>query len=1263
MRRILVAGTSLALVATGAIAFQSSQSESQSPDTPTAQTALSGTCAPGYMPISAVAREVANEMSREGESPQAAEFQLELAEAGANVETELVVELARELPQSAQVKPADWDSWCVPRKRPESVGELSALASERAIPRMAPLPMGFAPGAFAAAVAQRNAMAAGSVPGTSGIGRLYGKGPLIVNDERYDEVNGLGLVENSGRIDSFAWDPAANRLFAAVGTGGVWYTDDVANANQVPAEPTESLRWRNATGDLPTTVTGAVEWTPARGGTLLALTGDPTFGSNAFTGIGAYYSTDLGQHWTRAKGVPNGGLGFQLAVDPADSRRIYAATQMGLFRSTDGGRSYTNVNLPTGAVETDGQSCAGVTNFSQRAECALANVVTDVVVLKPGGLGTETQQHTVVATVGWRGGNRPNATDNNGAVQSPNNGVYRSTSGRPGTFKDLDMEMHGFVGEQKNIGRIELGAAVGPDQDHDFLYAIVQDAELLNDGGVIGIDVPDTSDSEDIVKEPLGTTVLNGIYVSKDFGDTWVLMEKGTEIASDVTSGSALNVTGTALGFQPGVQAWYNLHIKPDPTKTDPLTHVPTRLVFGLEEVWANDPLVTQDAQPLDGPTKFSVVGKYFAGESCLLLSLGLPACPGDREPLEQDNLTTHPDQQESIWIKDKDVQGGLQLVVGNDGGAYRYRFESDSDDKLDNTHWYEGDNNGFSTLLPYFAAVAKDGTVWAGLQDNGNLRVSPKTRNQYETYGGDGFFTAVDPDDSDTSYEEYVAAAMSVTEDGGRSWRSIDPELTAPKFSTPFAMDPLNADHLVVAGREVAETLEGPQTSSGMGEGTQWRKVYDLGTKTQPGNAEAVATTDDPNNSMSAVDVVGDAVYVAFCGNCDTLNKRRPKDHLFTTGIATNVGGSEMREAGTPKGWHFFRKVGVDSDADKLYGLPNRYITSIAVDPERPRTVFASLGGYTRRWLPAGATGDVNYNIGEGHLYRSTDAGKHWTDVTGNLPDAPATWVELRGGQLLVGTDVGAFASNMRGKTSDKPQFAPLEDVPAVPITSIQLQPGSKKRAVLATYGRGIWTYDFDNLVAPPQPPVDPDEPPARVGVAYKSYNFEAGPQGWTSVVSEDPQGVPIQWTYGSPGMGADGSTNSAGRAWSVAGEAGYVDKQDSVLLSPPIDTTQAGPAVIQFGMLLDTEAGFDEVTVQYRKATDTTGDWKSLGSYSGQFPEYPKWSIVGLPFDSPGGEVQFRFRFLTDEICSFQPNPICAGGGGWEGVRVDNVKVGKPR
>ena len=501
--------------------------------------------------------------------------------------------------------------------------------------------------------------------------------------------------------------------------------------------------------------------------------------------------------------------------------------------SRDAGRSYENADLPTGP-------CHGVTNVSQKPECAFANSVTDVVVSQPGGKNTTTSAGTVVATVGWRGGQKKNR---DGSVQSPRNGVYRSATGAAGSFSKLAVT--GFA-NQDAIGRTELGQAVGAKQDHDVLYAMVQDANLLNNGGVFGIDVPEGSSS------PLGTTVLNGLYVSTDFGTTWSRLASGTQLAADPTTGSALVGTGQATGYQPGVQGWYNLWVQPDPTRAT-ATGVPTRLAFGLEEIWSND--VPQVPVPLDGsvPAKFRVVAKYFGGDSCLLLSAGLPTCPGDREPTDNGD-TTHPDQQEGIWVPDAAVDGGVQLVVGNDGGTYRYRFESDDDGELDNSHWGPGDQQGYGTLLPYIATMAKDGTVYGGLQDNGNLKIDGGTRKQYETYGGDGFFSAVDPADSDTTYEEYTNAAISVSTDGGSSWKSMDPGLTASKFSNPFVMDPKDANHLVTAGREVVETLVGPSTTDGMTNASDadastdtWIKVFDLGTRAHPGDANATSSDHRP--------------------------------------------------------------------------------------------------------------------------------------------------------------------------------------------------------------------------------------------------------------------------------------------------------------------------------------------------------------------------------------------------------------------------------
>lgn len=1159
-------------------------------------------CAPGFQPVDEALREVRAEMRSESESE----------EADGEHEEELVREAVRELPMLRGTDPDDWDGLCVVSKRPESLKELNALFETRAMSRLAPLGS-YREGAPYAATRQAAELRPGSVAGTGGTARLHGRGPLIVDDPAYPEVNGLGLTHNMGRIDSYALDPAHHRIFAAVGNGGIWRSDDMA------------AHWRDATGNLPTTVTGAVGWTRYGGGRLIALTGEPTFGASAYTGLGAYWSGDLGKHWKRAKGVPSGALGFAVAVDQAHPKKVYLATQKGLFGSVDGGKSYRNLRLPTGP-------CAGVTNTSEKPECALANVVTDVVVAAKGGVGTETRAGTVVATVGWRGGQRTNA---DGSVQSPRNGVYRSATGKARSFRKLDTT--GFAA-QDAIGRVELGNAVGPQQDHDILYAVVQDANLLNSGGIAGIDTPDQGGPP-----PVGTTVLNGIYVSTDFGASWTELVSGTELTTDPTSGSALFGTGTAIGYQPGVQGWYNQWIQPDPTRAD-ANGVPTRLAFGLEEVWAND--IAQAGEPLDGsvPVHFAVVGKYFGGDTCLLLSAGLPACPTDRDPTD-DGSTTHPDQQDGIWIPDADVAGGVQLVVGNDGGAYRYRFEDDPDGELDNGHWGAGDQTGFSTLMPYFAAMANDGTVYAGLQDNGNLKIDGETRKRYETYGGDGFFAAVDPWDSKVAYEEYTNGAMSVTTDGGTNWADIDPGLTASKFSNPFSMDPTNAAHLVTAGREVVETLRGPSTSSGMTDAadadagtTTWIKVFDLGTRSAPGNPDASPTATDPANSMSAIATRRNATYVGFCGQCDTLNKLSTSKTVFRNGLATNVGGSKAPAAGTVDGWHIV----------KPKGLPNRYITSIAIDPKDQKTVFVTLGGYTRRWLPPGAVGDANPRIGRGHLFVSHDAGRHFADVTGNLPDSPASWVTLRGKQLLVGTDVGAFASGPRGAKQSDPRFARLGGLPAAPVASIQLKPNNPNVAVLALFGRDVWTYTFSRKL--PIPDTHAPEPPS-VGTVVQSWDFEADAQGWTT------GGGPTTWTRESPGHGSGTADDDAGNAFDVAGPLGYVDNVDATVTSPAV-TVPAGEGVIEWSMRLDTEAGYDPVAVEV--STDGGSTWSSLGSYSGQNADAPGWSPYSVAFPAPGGDVQVRFHFTSDSLCSNLGGPVCASVDGWDGVHVDDVTIG---
>ncbi len=190
-----------------------------------------------------------------------------------------------------------------------------------------------------------------------------------------------------------------------------------------------------------------------------------------------------------------------------------------------------------------------------------------------------------------------------------------------------------------------------------------------------------------------------------------------------------------------------------------------------------------------------------------------------------------------------------MTLFAGNDGGVYKQHLAPG--DSLSNDNWGRGANSGMNTLQPYDAAMAKDGTVYMGLQDNGEGKIDPDGK-AYTVFGGDGFFTAVDPDNADHAFEEYVGGDIAATKDGGKTWTDIQPaNITGAAFATPLEMDANDANHLMIGGRDVEETTKGVDTSS-----DTWTKVYDLGTQKHPGDASATSADDDPDNQLSAVDV-----------------------------------------------------------------------------------------------------------------------------------------------------------------------------------------------------------------------------------------------------------------------------------------------------------------------------------------------------------------------------------------------------------------------
>ncbi|MFL5821984.1 MAG: WD40/YVTN/BNR-like repeat-containing protein [Solirubrobacteraceae bacterium] len=957
---------------------------------------------------------------------------------------------------------------------PETFRDLFTSSTELAARETAPFTQ-TAPGAYLHAVSQRRAMpAAGTLSGTGGKWKLAGHAPLCAaqttgskacpaasaENGNYSNVGGLGFRTLSGRISSYAFDPThAGRYFASPVVGGVWETRNAGGS------------WHSIGNGLPTQTVGAIAYdVPLH--RVIVGTGDNSFGGDGIAGIGIYYSSDDGATWHRARGVPEQILSFKVVVSPVGSsgKTVYAATSKGLFRSTDGGVSFHNENLPTSPPGYK-PNCKGNTTSHL---CFFANAVSDVIV-KP----TKTSNGpagSVIAAVGWRAGQKIDVDAKGNPVsgctlhgaktdclQAPRNGLYTSKTGQPGSFSYIPAGGGGVnLPPTPVFGRTALAVAHGPHQTSDAVYALVEDARKFNGCQDVLDTVPTGCNS--VIQAYGAATVLDGMYASYDFGKSWTKIMDYTQLKQPGTNSSI----GDQVGYNPGIQAWYNLWVEADPTATNAATGDPTRVLFGLEEVWQNNPRPGIGALPLttpfatQPPDSWAVVGRYW--NACAVGPVAISIGPCNPNPFTGGPIpgsTTHPDQHASALIPDG--KGGVTLLIGSDGGAFSQHAAKGQN--FSNNGWGNGLNTTMSALQPYDAGMAKDGTIVSGLQDNGEMKISPNG-NESEIFGGDGFYTTINPNNSKQIWEEYTYGQPSLTVDGGNSWYGITPgdcgASDTALFATPIEQDPTIPGHLLVGCTQIQEathafadpctTPDGGNANNCAVVNVPFNTVYDLSTLPSPNGAP---------NIPSALAVRGANEYVAYCGYCDPATQKIP----FANGIATNVGGSKPPKIGTSNGWH--KAKGLCSDCHTANGkLPQRYINSIQEDPNNPNTVYVTLGGYGRRWIPPGSFGESVANVGVGHVFVSHDHGDHFTNITGNLPDVSANWTAVHDGKLIVATDLGVFIQKSGGTAASRrggPTYAVLgKGLPAAPVFTLRVAPGNANKLLISTYGRSDWTYTF---------------------------------------------------------------------------------------------------------------------------------------------------------------------------------------------------------
>ncbi len=138
-----------------------------------------------------------------------------------------------------------------------------------------------------------------------------------------------------------------------------------------------------------------------------------------------------------------------------------------------------------------------------------------------------------------------------------------------------------------------------------------------------------------------------------------------------------------------------------------------------------------------------------------------------------------------------------------------------------------------------------------------------------------------------------------------------------------------------------------------------------------------------------------------------------------------------------------YFSNDGGKTFTNITNGLPARIITSINIHPDSSKVALITYSGF-----------------GGGHIFKTTNSGANWNDVSGNLPDTPVNdgliyYPGSATGTLIAATDVGVFITGGYGNF-----WSELANgLPNTIAMHLDYNTAQNKLRV-ATHGRGVWEY-----------------------------------------------------------------------------------------------------------------------------------------------------------------------------------------------------------
>ncbi len=378
---------------------------------------------------------------------------------------------------------------------------------------------------------------------------------------------------------------------------------------------------------------------------------------------------------------------------------------------------------------------------------------------------------------------------------------------------------------------------------------------------------------------------------------------------------------------------------------------------------------------------------------------------------LQHDSRVLHLDTHE-MWI---DPLNTDRILFGNDGGLF---FSYDR-----GKSWLHMNNLPIGEFYAVSVDMAEPYNIYGGTQDNAAL-YGPSTHTPRDgdedpwkhVYldrwgGGDSYFTYVDPTDHDTMYYEHQFGDLRRKNMKTGETKSIRPKAGEGQprlrfnWMTPFFLSHYDPSTLYSGANRLFKSVD---------RGDTWTPI-----------SPDLTTSPGPEKQ-------GNVPY----GTITTLSESRLAPKLLYVG--TDDGNVHV----TRDDGETWTKI--------TAGLPDKWVSRVVASRHDLPAVYVALTGYR----------DDDFSI---YLYRSTDFGREWSSIAGNLPAESVNVVRedpRKRGILYVGTDLGVYTSLDAGQS----WHSLSNHLPTTPVHDLVVHP-RESELVAGTHGRSIFVLDVTKI------------------------------------------------------------------------------------------------------------------------------------------------------------------------------------------------------